>query len=406
MNSAMRVVQFKLRGPRPLRGRQGGFSLIELMVAATIGLVIVAALVAVFVNSSRSNRELARANGMIESGRLALQVLENDVVHGGFWGSFVPQFDDQTLAPPAIPNDVPAAVPDPCLAYSPSNWNDTYKTELLGIPVQAYETPPSSCAAVVTDQEAGTDVLVTRHADTCVPGQTTGAGTCDAAVNGMLYFQGSRCWATTETIRYRFGAYGTDPFDLHERDCTTIAELRRFVSHIYYVRNYAVDPGDSIPTLVRSEFGPGAALGHQAAVPMVEGIQAFRVELGVDNRSKAYAGFPTGKPVDYTDEIRWVPVDERTNPTNRGDGAPDGDFVHCTDAVPCNVAQLMNVTTVKLWVLARSREESPDYVDTKKYLLSSNPSDPLLGPYNDHFKRHLFVVSVRLPNVAGRRETP
>jgi type IV pilus assembly protein PilW len=29
-----------------------------------------------------------------------------------------------------------------------------------------------------------------------------------------------------------------------------------------------------------------------------------------------------------------------------------------------------------------------------------------LGPFNDHYKRHVFSTSVRLTNISGRRETP
>ena len=49
----------------------------------TIGLVLLSALVAIFVNSSKSSRELAKANTMIENGRLAVQLLENDIQHAG-----------------------------------------------------------------------------------------------------------------------------------------------------------------------------------------------------------------------------------------------------------------------------------------------------------------------------------
>ena len=42
---------------------QRGLSLVELMVSIAIGLVILAALVALFVNTSRTNREMARRTG-------------------------------------------------------------------------------------------------------------------------------------------------------------------------------------------------------------------------------------------------------------------------------------------------------------------------------------------------------
>ncbi|MGE5198459.1 MAG: PilW family protein, partial [Rhodospirillaceae bacterium] len=68
----------------------GGFGLVELMVSIAIGLVLIAALVALFLGTTRNNREMATANSMIENGRFAIQLLEGDVIHAGFWGTFVP----------------------------------------------------------------------------------------------------------------------------------------------------------------------------------------------------------------------------------------------------------------------------------------------------------------------------
>jgi len=96
-----------------------GFSLVELMISLVIGLVILGALVTLFSSTSRANREMATANSVIENGRFAIQLLENDVVHGGFWGTHVPVFDDQTSE--EIPADVPTLVPDPCLTYNTAN---------------------------------------------------------------------------------------------------------------------------------------------------------------------------------------------------------------------------------------------------------------------------------------------
>ena len=72
---------------RPAGAASRGFGLVELMVSIVIGLVIIAALVALFVGTSRNNREMATANSMIENGRFAIQLLEGDVVHAGFWGT-------------------------------------------------------------------------------------------------------------------------------------------------------------------------------------------------------------------------------------------------------------------------------------------------------------------------------
>jgi type IV pilus assembly protein PilW len=371
--------------------RQGGFSLVELMISMLIGLVIIGALVTLFVNTSGNNRELARANSMIENGRFAIKVLEDDLVHAGYWSGFVPMFDDQTSND--VPTDVPTAVPDACLAYDPADWDAAYKTNLVGIPLQAYDDPAAADLAtcvtdgIIDDYQADTDLLLVRHTEPCVPGE---AGNCEADVAGNLYMQASFC--ETDATPYVFDTAG---YALTRLNCATVAEKRKFVSNLYYIRDYAVTAGDGIPTLVRSQFDLSGALAHQAPVALVEGIEAFRIELGVDDVSK------TGADVDYTDAVDWLDPDDRTTPTNRGDGVPDGDYARCSP--DCTVDELMNVTSARIYVLARSREASPNYTDSKTYTLGSAGD---VGPFNDNFKRHVFTTTVRLTNIAGRRMSP
>src|SRR5437868_3959337 len=89
----------------PASRSSGGFTLVELMISMTISLLILAALVGLFVNTSRSQSEMAKTNGLIENGRFAMQLLEGDLVHAGYWGGYIPGFDDLTSE--AIPGDVP-----------------------------------------------------------------------------------------------------------------------------------------------------------------------------------------------------------------------------------------------------------------------------------------------------------
>jgi type IV pilus assembly protein PilW len=138
----------------------------------------------------------------------------------------------------------------------------------------------------------------------------------------------------------------------------------------------------------------GGDPAHQGAVPLVEGIDGFRVEFGIDDVSQ------TGAPVDYTSAIVWDDPEEKTTASNRGDAIPDGAYVHCS---PCTAGQLMNATSVRIFVLARSREPTQGYVDTKTYDLGAGTT---LGPYGDSYKRHVYTTTVQLPNIAGRRVRP
>ncbi|HYD96813.1 MAG TPA: PilW family protein [Noviherbaspirillum sp.] len=388
----------RLSHPSPCRQprrRQDGFTLVELMISVAVSFALLLAMISFLVNASQTNRELAKANSQVESGRFAIQALQNDILQAGYWGNFMPQFDDLTLS--SVPTDVPAAVPDPCLAYDAANWTSAYKTNLVGIPLQVYDAVPGSCGSVVTSRKANTDVLVVRHAHTCVPGETN----CEASVSGKLYFQASGC--ESEISAGQRWVLDTTGFTLKQRGCTgtpptttgALAPVRKFVSNLYYIRDYANSAGDGIPTLVRSEFDlASGTLAHQTAQPLVEGIEGFKLELGIDNVSDA------GLPVDFTQAINWSDTTTKTSPTNRGDGAPDGSFIRCTGT--CTAAQLMNTVAVKLHLLVRSSEATHGYTDTKTYTLAGTT----FGPYNDGFKRHVFTTTVRLMNVAGRRETP
>jgi len=77
------------------------------------------------------------------------------------------------------------------------------------------------------------------------------------------------------------------------------AEKRRFVSYIYWVRDFAAEVGDGIPTLVRSEFGlsPDGSLRHQEPVALVEGIDGMWVELGIDRISITNDLVRNGDPI-------------------------------------------------------------------------------------------------------------
>ena len=70
------------------RSPQAGLSLIELMVAMTIGLLIFAGLATLFSNASSSQHELRRTSQQIENGRYAMDVLIQDLQLAGYFGEF------------------------------------------------------------------------------------------------------------------------------------------------------------------------------------------------------------------------------------------------------------------------------------------------------------------------------
>ncbi len=397
------------------RSRAAGFTLVELMISMVIGLFIVLALLTLLINVNRNNGELTKTNRVIENGRFALQLLEDDVSHAGYLGGFVPAFDNLTITNAAMLVDSPNGVPDPCQAFS--TWDAQYKTNLLATPVQSYpvSTPTLTipvCAARAVNLQPNNDVLIVRHMDTesCVPG-----GACPpAASTGEPHFQINRCWDSTSpgysTSTYVFGS-DTTAFNLRQGSCTpgapaaaaapgTLSEIRKFTSNMYFIRNYADVAGDGVPTLVRSQFGLYTVAGvstpqFKPAEAMIPGIDGFRVEFGIDSVSATGAALTTAS---FSAVPAFPNPAKLITPSNRGDGYPDGDYQRCP-AAGCDAFQLMNTVAAKIYVLVRSETATAGYTDSKTYKLGS----VTLGPFNDGYKRHLFTQTVRLSNISSRR---
>lgn len=346
-----------------LRTRQAGLSLIELMVSITIGLIILTGVAYVFVNTSDARRELERTSRQLENGRFAIDLLQDDLRLAGFYGELAVGSVSGTTAPPTA---VPTALPDPC-SVTASDWN-----RAIHVHVQGYAAgvgAPTSCLTSALNILPGTDILVVRRARTCV----AGASGCPAASSGTPYIVVNKCATVANTHEIVLGTAATSPV-LNEKDCSTAAGRRQYYVNIYYV---STDNGSgvNVPTLKRLTL-TGSAF---AVDPLVEGIEQFHVEYGLDT-------------------------------TVGGDGSPDvyvsdpNDYPAAACNAACQVSNWMNVMTVHLYVVSRSLEASPGYNDAKTYNLGTVTYTPATA--DKVYRRHAYSALVRVTNPAGRRDVP
>jgi type IV pilus assembly protein PilW len=398
--------------------RQGGMTLVELMIGLALSLLIVLALLTLLINVNRNNAELSRTNSVIENGRFAQQLIQADLVHAGFWGGLVPTFDDLSITASvgSTTNSTtiafPTALPDPCADVS--TWTATYKGQLIAIPLQVYQVSSAGispiCPTIITTATAqpNTDILVVRHAAPC-PAVAGGTDTDCQNTAGNMFFQASRC--PNDTARYVLSATAAD-LVLRSANCTAAAPMYRFISTIYWVRNYFTTAGDGIPTLVRTRFQlAGGTLAHQSTETLVDGVQDLRVQIGVDNVSKPTVAGGTGTTLTtamFQADVGWSSPTAYYTPTKRGDGNVDT-WLTCASAgtSPCSDAtqgpfNLANTVAARINILARASSQTPDWTDTKHYTVGGD----VLGPYNDRYKRHVYTQTVRLNNVSMRREVP
>jgi type IV pilus assembly protein PilW len=364
----------------PSIGRHRGFTLIELMISLTLGLLVLAGLVSVFVNSSQANREHHRAAEQIENGRYASDVLMNDLHHAGYYGEFFRVADT-------------APFPDPC-ALSDGTGKIT---KSLPYAVQGFDAPDYStiadlsgttCGAWLPDEnlQAGSDVLVIRRAATVA----LAAG--EIAQTEAVYLQANPSNAEVQfgsgtAITTTSRADGTAAV-VTKRDGVTAADIRKFLVHIYFVAPCSVpagggdictgaadDGGRPIPTLKRLELSAAAGATTMRIETISEGIESIQVDYGIDS----------------------LPAVKNPITGMRGDGAPDH-----YDNNPA-AAEFTSAVTARVHVLARNTEPTVGYVDSKTYRLGLAGD---LGPRNDAYKRHVYTGIVRMTNTSGRREIP
>lgn len=335
--------------PYPLGQRQRGVTLVELMVGMTLGLMVVAGLALLFANSSRAGRELEGTARQIENGRYAVDFLAQELATAGYYGDV-----DRSSA--VYTN------PDPCAtALASLGWDTASKSRPSSLEGRtASELAAVTCAS---NAAAGTPAVVLRRLDATPIAQ--------AAINnadGYVYVQTSQCNADPSNTPYLV-SNDKNALTLRNIACTGTGtgEVRRYLSRTYYVASCNECTGsaaDTTPTLKRAEL-----LGNAIAVtPLATGIERIAIEYGFDTNLD-------GVPDVYRATLSGTP------------GAADNSWT--------------NVVTARVYVLARATEEAPNYTDTKSYALGLAGS---FGPYNDHYKRKVFVTTAKLQNVAGPRE--
>jgi len=345
------------RMPSPSPRRMQGVSLIELMIGITLGMIIVAALAVLFANTSASRAELERSSRQIENGRFAMDLLAEDLRLAGFYG----ELSVLSIPPPGV-------LVDPCSLVA-TDW-----AAAIPIPLQGYDNGVGRPACVPGTVQPGTDILVVRRVATC----DAGVGGCAAVVAGQPYLQAARCATQVPTVAnsYRLGVQGTAVFDRQLRDCATIANMRQYFVHIYFVSTDN-GQGSAIPTLKRMEL---TGTGGFTEVPLVEGIEQLNFEYGIDTDNDGQTNGYTADPNVYN---------------------PPG-------CVGCSaLSNWMNVMSVRVNLLARNVDPTPGYTDSKTYTLGLDVSNaPVTYTPADNYKRHAYSTVVRLVNNSQRRELP
>lgn len=304
------------------RLKQNGFSIVELMIGLTIGILLLTVLSALLVNNSQARVELDRTMQQVENGRYAMQVLSSELRLAGYYG------DGSSVG------SVPAVLPDPCVTDVAS------LKAALPVAIQGYSQVAGSPLACLNgaNVQTGSDILVVRRAQT----EPVAVASLDPA---LPYIQ-----TLGEEMVFDLGANGAN-FTL-KKIGGALAPIHPYTTQIYFISPCSTptggtcggnaDNGNPIPTLKRLELD---AHGWRT-VTLVEGIERMRVEYGVDNDN---------------------------------DGSPDSYVV-----APVTAKDWANVVATNVGLLARNTRTTPGHVDEKSYRLVTLDIQPPRDGYKRH----------------------
>ncbi len=295
------------------RKRPFGFTLVELMVALTIGLLLLAGVSAIFA-TSRSTYTMEEGLGRIqESGRFAMEYLGQDIRTAGYLGCnstasaivnnmATTNTDPYRLVPgtggvmtgaptnPLPPGGIKAFIYSGSTGNARSDWTPNL---------------PSEFFAASGEVQAGTDVLLVQRAtasDTVTASTTSNNLTADmvAATDSITITANSAGAIAVSDILVISDCLNADIFTassvatagsvttighaafnkVYKRSTQGSAQVMKFTSRVYYVRPAASSADE--PALMRREISNGAAATPPAAQEIAQGIEDMRLGFGVD----------------------------------------------------------------------------------------------------------------------------
>jgi type IV pilus assembly protein PilW len=312
--------------------------LLEVFIALTVGLVIFAGVLSVFVGLRTTTSETSSYGELQENGRFALSVLSDDLLRQDFWGDYTGIIDLISIQP------VPAAPAGECVS---GINNGTFPLGIGHFRTLWGQTVTSASimGGCRTDAKIGSDILQLKRVISSPLGLVAG----DTATAGNFYFMSN----INEGTIISPGAIVPDIKN---------AQVWEYQNHIYYITE-ETQGTNTVPVLMQ-----GQLTNTLSFAPIIDGIEMIRFEYGIDTQiDPAVAGYGI---VDA-----YVPAN------------------NMTDTLWDNASS--RIISVKVYVLARAIREDNKYENKNTYKLGG--FDYVV---DDNYRRLLFTSTVTLYNAS------
>ncbi len=259
-------------GASGLSRRASGFSLVEMMVAITVSMILMAGIIQLLVSNKQAYRLQDGFSRLNENARFAMREITEKLHMGGHWGGV-------TASALSTNAGLPAVVTNDC---TQADW------EAFGAAgIEGYEgiaaSPMETCIPDA-NYVPNSDVVVVRYAD---PASVPSAQATSAPLDADIYVRAAVGRRAEIVQGSAIGGLG-DLYDAGDPDGPGMYNYPYRI-FAYFVRACSVpgtdgvcntgdDAGDGIPTLARLSLN-GAELIQEG---VVEGVEQLQITYGVN----------------------------------------------------------------------------------------------------------------------------
>lgn len=327
--------------------RAKGYSIVEWMVAMVIGIFLTAGLLSLYVTSNEGTDTSRSDSELQENGRIAMDLLLNDLRMAGFWG-------DYSGLPLTLDGGVTLSTAASALSTSSDCLNNlgtgsfpTATANLRAIwtlHVNSSGSKGTSLACITLPSGSSlspdSDILDIKRLKGAAISDATTLDTnrfyAATTVSGLRFFNGSETRPTTGEMQHR--------------------QIWEYLRHIYYIR-----VENNVPTLHMYYLA-----NSMTDTAVVRGIEKIKIILAVDNTTTPDGIIDAYIEPESVTQKQW---DER------------------------------RVLGARLFVLVRATEADNQYTNSNTYTMGSLSYTPA-----DHYRRLLLQSTVMFNGSGDRTE--
>lgn len=282
--------------------RSAGFSLVELMIAAVIGLILMAGMISVFSGNKRSSELNTAMANLQENARFGMNMIASDIRMAGFQGCIDINRAPATVLAAAQPTaNYHATAAQASVISSGNSWAPGPP---LGFVASNHDAIPGTHALTLQFGDPSTfplkhqigDTVANRIADIVVDSSNgTGSRPFDLKTNDYAII--SNCTnadifrvssvtkgTTTHTIAHKapLNTSGALSTEYGAGNTLRVTRVMRFVSNVYYVGDTGVtnETGDPITALYRQSLPYGDPVNNPPT-ELIRGIENLRISFGL-----------------------------------------------------------------------------------------------------------------------------